>query len=246
MRSNSVYGRPVLPTNDPAFAQWQIRLPPFLHYQDGWLGSVDEFLSQVRDGTMPLEHLPLASVVDQYLTYIRMLPLDEAGQWIHTAASLIHHKSRLLLPHDPSTLVGADLREEILSEIAAAQQATRKRKASVTATAQPGLPPATRENLSLLDLFVLLNEVEQSLLADSSYLVPQQSITLRDQLRWLRRWLADKKVTHPTADTLFQSQPSKEARICLFLALLEMEKRGHLALRQNMEFGPIEICPAEE
>jgi segregation and condensation protein A len=222
---------------------WELQLPPFVGYAEGWAGSVGQFLTYVRDGTLPLENVPLASVIDQYITYINHLDLDQAGEFLDIAASLIQYKSRLILPADPLLAETEDPRQKIMHEIGAGEQKRRERTA-VQANAPESGPPGNHTELSLLDLFVLLNEVEQTLLADPSYQVSYPPVTVADQLHWLAEWFARHGFTENSADSLFLFHVSKQAKLCLFLALLEMVKNGQLCLEQETPFGAMAIYPS--
>ncbi len=227
--------------------EWRLCLPPFTGYENGWSGSVDQFLTHVRDETIRLEHVPLTAVVDGYVARINDLALDQAGELIHVAASLIYYKSKLLLPSDPALeKSGEALCHEILSEITAGQRIRRDRKESQIRAPEQNNLPVVSADLSLLDLFVLLNEVEQILLADSTYLVSNPQVTVANQLQWLSERLSHPGFPVETADALLMLHHSNEAKICLFLALLEMVKRGQIRLAQSVAFGEISIHPVKE
>jgi len=68
-------------------------------------------------------------------------------------------------------------------------------------------------------------------------------VTVDDQLRWLAEQLKQwPREPHDTA-SWFQVHPSLPAKICLFLALLELSKQGHLALEQGQAFGLLTALP---
>jgi segregation and condensation protein A len=225
-------------------AEWRLWLPPFAGCANGWTGSISQFLAQIRDGTLLLECVPLASVVDQYITHINHLDLQQAGEFLDITASLIQCKSRLMLPSDPFLSdVGEDPRQEILRELGDGERRRREGKAARANAAEKGNTSENSSELSLLDLFVLLNEVEQTLLADSSYQVSVPPVTVADQLQWLSQWFAHDRSTVDTTDSLFLLHSSKQTKVCLFLALLEMVKRGQLCLDQSVAFGAIAVHP---
>jgi chromatin segregation and condensation protein Rec8/ScpA/Scc1 (kleisin family) len=227
-----------------AIAEWELRLPPFAGYADGWAGSVSQFLLYVRDGTFPLEYVPLASVIDQYITHIKHLDLDQAGEFLDITASLIQYKSQLILPCDPLLTGTEGPRQKIMNEIGAGEQRRHERKAAQTNTLENSSPLESRTELSLLDLFVLLNEVEQALPADPSYQVSYPPVTVADQLQWLAEWFTQYGNTENSADSLFRFHASDQAKLCLFLALLEMAKSGQLCLEQEAAFGIVAVYPS--
>ena len=187
------------------------------------------------------------SVVDQYVSYIKGLDLDEAGELLDLAASLIQWKSRLMLPCDPLLAdAGEDPRQQIMRDLRAGEQKRRNGKTAQGNAAEQNQIVKNPEELSLLDLFVLLNEVEQTLSADSSYQIAASPVTVADQLQWLSQWFADHKVAAVSSDLLFLLHLADGAKICLFLALLEMVKRGQLWLDQRTAFNAIIVHPLQE
>jgi segregation and condensation protein A len=225
-------------------AECQLQLTPFPGCPDGWAGSISQFLAHIRDGTFLLECVPLVPVIDQYVTHIKGLSLDRAGEFLDLAASLIHWKSRLILPVDP-LLTGADgdPREEIMRDLREGEQRRRGRRTAPASKTEQNHATEGAAELSLLDLFILLNDVEQALLTNPSYQVSASSVTVADQLQWLTQWFADDGSDGDSADSLFLLHPSSQARLCLFLALLEMVKSGQLSLDQTEAFGSIAIRP---
>ena len=236
-----------LPAGLEGPAEWQLRLPPFAGHVNGWAGSINELLAGVSDGTLLLACVPLVSVVDQYVSYIKGLDLDEAGELLDLAASLIQWKSRLMLPCDPLLAdAGGDPRQQIMRDLRAGEQKRRNGKTAQGNAAEQNQIVKNPEELSLLDLFVLLNEVEQTLSADSSYQIAASPVTVADQLQWLSQWFTDHKVAAVSSDLLFLLHSSDGAKICLFLALLEMVKRGQLWFNQKAAFNAIIIHPVKE
>ncbi len=70
---------------------------------DAFEGPLDLLLHLVKTNEVDIYHLPLSDITDQYLAYLEMfeeLDLDVAGEYLLMAATLMHIKSRLLLPRD--------------------------------------------------------------------------------------------------------------------------------------------------
>src|SRR2546426_5814180 len=71
-------------------------------------GPLDLLLHLVKKNEVELSDIPVATITDQYLAYLgllQQLDLDVAGEYLVMAATLLHLKSRLLLP-------GGEKREE--------------------------------------------------------------------------------------------------------------------------------------
>ena len=68
-------------------------------------GPLDLLLDLIRKQQINIYDIPIAKITQQYLDYLHLLEdlnIDVAGEFIFMAATLIHIKSRLLLPPDPT------------------------------------------------------------------------------------------------------------------------------------------------
>jgi segregation and condensation protein A len=228
-------------------AECRFSLPPFAGHPAGWTGSTEEFLDAIRTPDFPLDAAPLSVLVDQYVAHIAQLSPVEAAEYLHVAASLIHWKSRLLLPAPPA-LFGhqPDPRLAIVHELEASLKGRRKRT-EATAQTLPSNEPVAESQLSLADLMVLLSEVEQAAQISAPWTVAASDITVAAQLEWLTRWFDEQSATAPVElEQLFAHHASVPAQASLFLALLEMSKSGMILLEQQESFGPVWIGKAQE
>src|ERR1700690_94170 len=67
-------------------------------------GPLDLLLDLIRKQEMDIHNIPIAKVTEQYLDYlhqIEKLGIDLSADFIYMAATLIHIKSKMLLPADP-------------------------------------------------------------------------------------------------------------------------------------------------
>src|ERR1700734_2860707 len=85
-------------------------------------GPLDLLLDLIRKQEMDIPHIPIPKVPEQYLDYLHQLEkldIDVSGDFIYMAATLIHIKSKMLLPADP--LAGPedqqDPREELVHRL---------------------------------------------------------------------------------------------------------------------------------
>ena len=84
---------------------YQIKLPIFE-------GPLDLLLHLIREHEINIYEIPIAFITKQYLEYIELLKnlnLEVAGEFLVMASTLIHIKSRTLLPKSE---VSADMEEE--------------------------------------------------------------------------------------------------------------------------------------
>jgi segregation and condensation protein A len=85
-------------------------------------GPLDLLLYLIKKNEIDIYDIPMALITRQYLEYIEMLGslnLDLAGEFLILAATLIHIKSRLLLPveEDPSAEEEEDPRAELVRQL---------------------------------------------------------------------------------------------------------------------------------
>ena len=88
-----------LETSDSAVASYPVRL-------DNFEGPLDLLIHLIKKNEVNIYDIPIALITRQYLDYLdlmRELDLDLAGDFLVMAATLIHIKSRMLLPRpDPA------------------------------------------------------------------------------------------------------------------------------------------------
>ena len=67
-------------------------------------GPLDLLLDLIRKQEIDIHNIPIAKITEQYLDYLHQLEkldIDVSADFIYMAATLIHIKSKMLLPVDP-------------------------------------------------------------------------------------------------------------------------------------------------
>ncbi len=86
-------------------------------------GPLDLLLYLIRKNEIDIYNIPIALITEQYLSYLdmmRSLNLDLAGEYLVLASTLIHIKSKLLLPPaegDGEEEEGEDPRAELVQQL---------------------------------------------------------------------------------------------------------------------------------
>src|SRR5277367_3532732 len=84
-------------------------------------GPLDLLLDLIRKQDIDIYDIPIAKITAQFLAYVEQLKatdVDVAGEFIYMASLLIHIKSKMLLPRDPSAPADAgDPREELVNRL---------------------------------------------------------------------------------------------------------------------------------
>jgi segregation and condensation protein A len=87
-------------------------------------GPLDLLLDLIRKQQIDIKDIPIATITAQYLEYLdkaREMDLDIGAEFVYMAATLIHIKSRMLLPSDPALQTegenGEDPRQELVERL---------------------------------------------------------------------------------------------------------------------------------
>ncbi len=199
-------------------------------------GPLDLLLELVRAHRQPILEVPLAAVTSQFLAYLEhagQAGFDLHAEYFEIAARLILIKSRALLPQDPELALRdtdtaeADLRRLLMTrdEARLAAQALADRLAEGSFTR--GSDEETAEPPKPYTLWDLKQEFEHLSKLDWSRPVytPEAPPVSDDQmLAYLSGLLAQGQSLD--ASRLLALQPSLPHRIALFMACLELARRG--------------------
>ena len=220
-------------------------------------GPLDLLLHLIKKNEVSITDIPIAAITEQYLATLELmqhLNLDVAGEFLVMAATLIHIKSRMLLPPSEDAEEeeeGADPREELVRRLleyqrfkeAAAQLEQREvltRDVFVRSAAPPEeVPfPGFRE-VSVFELLTALRRVLERLPRDSFHEVALDKITVREKMTLLLDTLrAQGQVLF---EALFSEAKSRMDVVVTFLAMLELVKVRAIRIVQEELGGPITI-----
>jgi segregation and condensation protein A len=181
------------------------------------------------------------------------------------AATLIHIKSKMLLPRDPelAAVTGDDddPRKELVERLLeheryknAAEMLQQKRLLEEAAWSNPQIRQYLTEDevvnpgldVTLFDLVKTFQTVLERARNRPTYEVSKEEVTVPDMIRYVRDVLRNApKGQAVSVMALFEAQQSRRAMLCLFLALLELVKLQALSLQQAHAFGDINIAASE-
>ena len=219
-------------------------------------GPLDLLLHLVRINEVDVTNLPMLEITrqyDEYLDLMRTLNLEVAGEYLVMAATLLHIKSRLLLPPDPTTAEdGEDPRNELVRQLVEYQQykqAAETLQAMDSARAlvwtRDGRVPAefAGEELLAVDLFDLLSAF-RSLLGrldeEVKLHLRRDDVSVADKIGWLTELLETSSSLE--LHDVFRSLPNRLERIATFLAVLEMIRLRLIVAFQRKRLGEIRIA----
>lgn len=234
---------------------WLVRLPVFQ-------GPLDLLLFLVRRAELDIHDIPIHTLTDEYLEYVRHLSrvdIDLAGEFLVMAATLVEIKSRSLAPAertedaDPSapTAPGEDPRAELIRQLLAYQRfrtaaevlEARRREFAERAPARvrPGASDEVPEeedfeleDLHLGDLYDAFERIAASidLTRVGDHMVEYDDTPISLHQEDLVDRLTRSDTHRLVLTSVFEGRSHSE-RIGLFLALLELVRQGRVQVRQD-------------
>ena len=223
-------------------------------------GPLDLLLYLIRKNEIDIHDIPIAPITRQYMEYLdlmRELNLDVAGDFMVMAATLIHIKSKMLVPVNPTEAQGdeetEDPREELVRRLlefqrykdAAGVLHQKGQIRAATWTRPPGATPVLDDageevlEAGLFDLvsaFKELLERRKTLLAheveDPGKSVEERMGELVDMIR---------EGQSLELLELFADLQTKAEMILTFLALLELVRLKRVKVYQRGLFGAIRV-----
>jgi len=226
---------------------------------DVYEGPLDLLLDLIRKQDIDIYDIPIARITEQYLAYvekIRELDVNVAADFIYMAAVLIHIKSKMLLPRDPSAKAEEleDPRTELVDRLlehekfkSAAQMLLQKQQIEDAVLTNPALKEfmdaeGTEPEIAadVIDLVKTFQQVLERVRTRPILNVNEETVTVGQMIDYLRRRLALE--SRPIRlKQLLMRVPSRQALVCMFLALLEMVRLQAIQVRQDQLFGEIAV-----
>lgn len=227
-------------------------------------GPLDLLLHLIRKNEMDIYDIPMAEITSQYLVILdrmQSLNLDVAGEFLLMAATLLHIKSRLLLPQlsaeDGSEEEEEDPRAELVRRLLEYQ------KYKEAASALDQLPLLDRdlfartfaaperaaeeeeaefEAVGLYELAEALRDLLRERPEAAVHEVTTERLSVTDRINRIL-FLLTGRDSLPFSE-LFDAHPDRHEVVVTFLAMLELVKMRLLRLLQNKRYGAIWLFPA--
>jgi segregation and condensation protein A len=220
-------------------------------------GPLDLLLDLIRKQEMDIHNIPIAKITEQYLDYlhqIEKLDIDVSADFIYMAATLIHIKSKMLLPVDP-LLAGEeqDPRDELVHRLLehekfknAAQLLYQKQQVEANVWSHPdkslygGDEVQGELVVSLVDLVKTFQQVLERRKEVPQFELRHDSVSIAQMMDRLRVRLiaSDDPVS---MIEFFETCETKNAMIVALLAVLEMVRMQAVLLVQSDLFEDIRL-----
>ena len=235
-------------------ASYRIRLEQFE-------GPLDLLLHLIKKNEINIYDIPMALITKQYLEHINLmksLNLVVAGEFLVLAATLIHIKSKMLLPSEPDgeEEEGQDPRADLVRQLleykqfkeAAYDLQDRERlwrevyRRAPLLTATPIESEETPLELTLFDLMDALQDVVRRAPSKGLLELTAEHLTIKNRMNYiLERLEASAAVPF---EMLFSPTDGRLVLIVTFLGLLELMRLKLVRVFQPETFGAILLSRA--
>ena len=235
---------------------------PLNFHLDQYEGPLDLLLDLIRKQQIDIKDIPIATITAQYLEYLekaREMDIDLGAEFVYMAATLIHIKSKMLLPTDPALQKegedAEDPRQELVDRLLeherfknAAEMLQQKRLIEENVWSNPQLKTFIAENedpglaVTMFDLVKALGTMLERARNRPIYEVEAADVTVAGMIRYLRDQFVEAGENQPVFILrIFEKQRTRRAIVTLFLAVLEMVRMQAVVLTQEDLFGEIAL-----
>lgn len=225
-------------------------------------GPFDLLLDLIKKNEMDIYNIPIADITRQYLEYLsqmKALNLDIAGEFLVMAATLVYIKSKMLLPNETmeDEEAGLDPREELvrkLLEYQAFKEAAKnlglmefeRSKVFTRQLSDHYLKDLSPEDVgidtfsaNLYDLLQAFHSVLSQMKKEDFHEVFEEVVTIEEKIELLKQKLSQRN-EFPFRELLGEKFTKNEL-IATFLALLEVVRLKAARVHQVESFGDIVI-----
>ena len=228
---------------------------------DFFEGPLDLLLFLIKRDKIDIYDIPISDITRQYIEYLelmKLLDLEVAGEFLVMAATLIHIKSKMLLPEDPEEENAEDEpdpREDLVRKLLeykkfkdAAEKLHSMHEKNREMFFREGdggkalVMSADGENCfeaSLFDLISAFRKVLTNFSKEAFHKVIKSQFTVSEKIHEIYHLLTGN--SRVLFFDLFRKASSKDEVIVVFLAILELMKIREILAVQKDFFGEIEI-----
>lgn len=226
-------------------------------------GPLDLLLYLIKKNEIDIYDIPIALITEQYLSHIKMmksLNLDVAGEYLVLAATLVHIKSKMLLPAQEEDTNGqeeeADPRSELVKQLleyqvfkdAAMQLDQRpllerdvfKRGRTDEDQYADGGKDEVDAELSVFELIEAFYRIISTSEKTEFMEIDVEKMSLTERINEILDRLNEKKKM--TFTELIGGQTSRKSILYTFLAILELMRLRMIRVYQAGSFGVIRVA----
>ncbi len=234
-------------SSNSAKAPYQIKLEIFE-------GPLDLLLYLIKKEEIDIYDIPIAHITEEYLKYVQLmqeLDIDFASEFLVMAATLIHIKSKMLLPVSTTELNELENVEDPRNELVNLLLEHKKFKSAAEmlwsrAEVEQGVftrapLESDKENpevaATVFDLVAAFKSLLDKRKEQLQVEIANDKITLTQKINEIKNlFKTENKIS---VSKLFLKASSKAEMVIIFLAVLELTKESIIGLLQTETFGEI-------
>jgi len=226
---------------------------------EGFEGPLDLLLHLIQKNELDIFNIPISLITEQYLEYLQLmkvLNLDVAGEYLLMASTLLHIKSRMLLPKSSEgeeEEEGEDPRAELVRRLLEYQkykeaaQEMEKRPLldrDVFVRLAPAEPEEEFEeeriDVNLFELLEAFREVLARAKPETVHEVILEHLSVEATIKEILT-LLEKENRSMAFHRLFPDHPPRRIVVITLLAILELVKMKRIRIFQLAAFDTIRI-----
>lgn len=229
---------------------------------DKFEGPLDLLLHLVRESSISIYDIPIASITDQFCTYLKQMEKSDLGdltEFYLMATTLLLIKSRLLLPMEVTLDEELeDPRHELIEKLIEHHKFRKyaelleERELDIELehlkrTGKRSLPELSQEEVEneVLDI----QELIDSIISVVSGIAPERVVYLHEEVTISGKLTLIYELAETRREFTFESLlPGRVTQfdvVCALIALLSVAKEGRVTLLQEENFGCIRIVTVE-
>jgi segregation and condensation protein A len=227
---------------------------------EGFEGPLDLLLHLIQKNELDIFNIPIALVTEQYLEYLQLmkiLNLDLAGEYLLMASTLLHIKSKMLLPkssegeeeeeEDPRAELVRRLLEyqtykQAAGELEKRPMLDRDVFIRLIQVERGEEPEEERIEVSLLGLIEAFREVLKRVKSENVHEVTLEPISVEDKIQEILT-LLERENRSTAFHRLFPENSSRRVIVITLLAILELVKMRRIRIFQMAAFEAIRVSP---
>jgi len=227
---------------------------------EGFEGPLDLLLHLIQKNELDIFNIPIALITGQYLEYLQLmkvLNLDIAGEYLLMASTLLHIKSRMLLPKssEGEEETEEDPRAELMRRLLEYQ---KYKEAALELEKRPLLdrdvfirlmpagaeeePEEEKVEVNLLDLIEAFRKMLERVKPEGVHEVVLELISVEDKIEEILA-LLERENRSVAFHRLFPEQVSRRVVVITLLAILELVKMKRIRIFQMTPFETIRVSP---
>ncbi|MBK7992641.1 MAG: segregation/condensation protein A [Blastocatellia bacterium] len=226
---------------------------PYKIKLDIFEGPLDLLLYLIKKEELDIYDIPIAHITEEYLKYIQLmqeLDIDLASEFLVMAATLIHIKSKMLLPviNESSELENLeDPRQELVKQLlehkkfkSAAEMLWSRVQVEQNVFVRAAIETDSENPEVAATVFDLVSAFQKILTRRKEQIaveIANDKLTLAQKIVEIKSLLKNHLQINVT--NLMEAALSKAEIIIIFLAILELVKESVIGLMQTETFGEI-------